>query len=252
MVRVALIVVAACAAACSGGSQAPGTAPVAPLGTGSGAPETLWDAGTFIIVDKQVVEPSSEESFKIHQTEAGYRIAIEWKRPIPTGEAADGKVTFETDTRFSPITGHDVMNLHAKTGVEVTTSMLERDGDGHLSTTTVAANGSKESAQSKGRNDFFIGGRLTTFLVALCQASPDLTAPIVYPDKATSLSPPKQLPVEGSTRDVTVRILTYIESQNRVVVACEGGKLAGEVTRGVTIVRSGDLALAATLERWFR
>jgi hypothetical protein len=245
---VALIVVAAC----SGASQAPGTAPVAPLGSGATATDTLWDAGTFIIVDKAVVDPASEETFEIHKTASGYRLAIEWKRPIPTGEPADGKVTFETDAHFSPITGRDTMTLHAPSGIEVTTSTLQRDADGRLMTTSVAANGSKESAQSTGRNDFFIGGRLTTFLTALCQASPDLTAPIVYPDKATTLEPPRPLPIEGTTREVTYRVLTYTESKNRVVVACEGGKLAGEVTRGVTIVRKGDLKLAATLEHWFR
>lgn len=246
MVRVALIVAVA---ACAGGSQGGGTAPVTPLA--APPPETVWDQGTFVIVDKQVVQPG-EESFAIHKTGSGYRIAIDWKRPLPTGEPADGQVAFETDERFSPIAGRDTMSLRLADRVEVTKSVLRRDPDGRLTTEQLGADGTKNVAQSQGRNDFFIGGRLTTFLVALCQAPDDQTAPVVYPDKATRLDPPRPLPIPGTTREVTYRRLTYTTSQNTVVVACEDGKLAGEVTRGVTIVRSGDLALAATLEQSFR
>lgn len=242
MVRVALIVGLA---ACASGSQGAGTAPVTPLATP--VPETVWDAGTFVIVDNQVIQPGSDETFEILETSAGYRISIDWKRPLPTGEPADGHVAFETDKRFSPIAGSDTMNRRLADRVEVTRSLLRRDPDGRLTTEQVAADGTKNVAQSQGRNDFFIGGRLTTFLVALCQAPADQTAPVVYPDKATRLDPPQPLPIPGTTRDVMYRRLTYTASQNSVVVACEAGKLAGEVTRGVTIVRRGDLALAAAL-----
>ncbi len=247
MVRVLLIVLLA---GCAGNAQGPGT--TTPLtGSADSVPDSLWDEGTFIVVDKERVEPG-EEKFRIYRTDSGYRFAISWNRSIPTGEPADGSVTLETDDRFSPTSGDDVMNLHAATGVEVTKSSIRRDPDGRLATVSIEANGKREVNQSAKTNDWFIGGRLTTLLTVICQASPDFSAPVVYPDKQTSLDAAQPLPIEGTTRSVTVRVLTYLESKNRVVAACEDGKLVGEVTRGVTIVRTGDLALARTLEKWFR
>lgn len=237
-------------AACSGG-QGPGGAPTAPLGGSAAVPDSIWDQGTFVVVDKDKVAADTEESFQIWKTATGYRFTITWKRPLPTGEPADGKVTLETDAKFSPLTGEDVMNLHGTGGVETTRSTLRRDTDGRLATEVVTAAGT-DANKSTRPNDWFIGGRLTTFLTVMCQASPDFTAPVVYPDKDTTLVEPKLLPIEGSTREVFVRLLTYTASQNKVIAACEDGKLVGEVTRGVTIVRSGDLALARTLEKWFR
>ncbi len=214
-------------------------------------PDTLWDHGTFVIIDRGKVEPTTE-AFQIYRTSTGYRFLITWNRPAPTGEPADGKVTLETDAHFSPVTGDDIMSLHAAAGTEVTRSSIRRDPDGRLATESTEANGSKDVNKSAKPNDWFIGGRLTTLLTVICQASPDLTSPVVYPDKLTTLEPAQPVPIEGTTRAVTVRVLTYLESKNRVVAACEDGKVAGEVTRGVTIVRTGDLALARTLEQWFR
>lgn len=247
MVRVALIAVLA---ACSGGTQGPGT--VAPLG-GSAATiaDSLWDHGMFVVVDKDKVE-ASEETFKIFRTATGYRFVISWKRPTPTGEPADGTVTLETDAHWAPVSGDDTMNLHAAAGIEVTHSSIRRDPDGRLATESTEANGTKEVAKSAQRNDWFIGGRLTTLLTVICQAGPDVASPIVYPDKLTTLGAAQPVAIEGTTRAVTVRVLTYVESKNRVVTACEDGKLAGEVTRGVTIVRTGDLPLARALEQAFR
>jgi hypothetical protein len=51
---------------------------------------------------------------------------------------------------------------------------------------------------------------------------------------------------------VHVRVLTYTVSEREVVAACEDGKVIGEVTAGTTVVRSGDMALARTLEKWGR
>ena len=241
MVRVALIAGALGAvAACRGASQAPGTAPVAPA-------ETPWDRGTFVIAEGDPAAATTEENFQITRTPAGYRIRVTWKRPSPTGEATDGQVTFETDEHFSPITGDDVMNRHAPSGTVVTKSSLRRDADGRLATEVLAADGTLETATSAGPNDWFIGGGLTTFLVALCQAGPDVRSPIVYPDKVTRLDAPKLLPVEA--RDVTYRVLEYVESKNQVIVACEDGKVVGEVTGGVVVVRRGDTALATALAR---
>ena len=90
-----------------------------------------------------------------------------------------------------------------------------------------------------------IGGSITTFLVALCHADASITQPIVYPDKDTSLAAPK--PIVVGTRTVTTRSLIYQASRREVVAACEDGKLAGEVVRGVVVVRSGDLELARVL-----
>lgn len=244
MIRVLLIVLLA---GCSGGAQGPGT--VAPLGGSAAAvPDSVWDQGSFIVVAKNNALPG-EEKFQIFRTASGYRFVISWTRP---GETADGTVTLETDERFSPTSGDDVNNVHAASGVVVTKSSLRRDPDGRLSTESVEASGKKEINQSATTNDWFIGGGLTTLLTVLCQASPDLASPVVYPDKQTTLEPPQPLAIEGTTRVVTTRVLTYLDSKNRVVAACEDGKLVGEVTRGVTIVRVGDLALARTLATWTR
>jgi hypothetical protein len=86
----------------------------------------------------------------------------------------------------------------------------------------------------------------------MCVVDANAPSPVVFPDKATTLSAPQPMPIEGSARDVTFRKLTYAKTGHEVVAACENGKLAGEVTRGVTIVRSGDLALARVLEARFR
>src|SRR5690606_40308993 len=110
----------------------------------------------------------------------------------------------------------------------------------------------KESASSRGPNDWYIGGTITAFLVALCGADASFTAPKVYPDKDTTLEPPEPLPIEGSQRALAFRRLTYTGSGRVVVAACEDGKLAGEYTRGATIVRSGDVALARVLDARFR
>lgn len=158
----------------------------------------------------------------------------------------------ETDERFSPTSGEDVNNLHGATGVVVTKSSLRRDPDGRLSTESTEANGKKDINQSATTNDWFIGGRLTTLLTVLCQASADFTSPVVYPDKQTALAPAQPLVIEGTARTVTTRVLTYLASKNRVVAACENGKLVGESTPDATIVRAGDLALARTLEKSFR
>jgi hypothetical protein len=212
----------------------------------------IWDQGTFVVVDKDHVVSATEESFEIWKTVSGYRFAVRWKRPQPTGELADGAITLQTDSRFSPTTGDDTMTLHASGGDQVTKSSIRRDPDGRLATISTNADGTKDENTSKKSNDWFIGGRFTTFLTAMCQASPDFTEPVVYPDKATTLAPPKQLPIEGSTRDVNVRVLTYADSKNEVVAACEDGKVVGEVTRGTTVVRTGDMALARTLQTWSR
>ena len=65
-------------------------------------------------------------------------------------------------------------------------------------------------------------------------------------------APARPMPIEGTTRKLTYRKLTYVLSKNEVIAACEDGKLAGEVTRGTTIVRAGDLELARELEKRFR
>lgn len=244
MRRVALIaVIAGCSAQ---------PAPVAPAVQPAPPPaETLWDRGTFITVDKELVLPDTEESFEIYRTEDGYRITVEWKRPAPTGELSDGEVTLRTDTEFRPLQGAMVSTIHA-TGDEITRSSIQRELDGRLTTEVLAADGTKQTAGSTQPNDWFIGGTITTFLIALCHASESITAPLVYPDKATSLGPFEPLPIEGSERTVTSRKLVYEQSGREVIAACENGKLAGEVARGTTIVRKGDLALARVLETRFR
>ena len=79
-------------------------------------------------------------------------------------------------------------------------------------------------------------------------------APIVYPDKddvaravqnrCRSMAPERNVQVaHPHVRPV---------APSQIIAACENGKLAGEVARGTTIVRTGDLTLARVLEKWFR
>ena len=89
-------------------------------------------------------------------------------------------------------------------------------------------------------------------MVPLCDASAAITAPIVYPDKQTSLAAFQPLLIAGAHRNVTSRTLEYNESHRKVIVACENGKLAGESVKGRSIVRKGDLDLARALEQQFR
>jgi hypothetical protein len=237
MRRVALIaVIAGCSAPAAPAAKAPEPAPT--------TAETLWDRGTFITVDKEFVLPDVEESFEIYRTGGGYRIVARWKRPAPSGERGDGEVTLNTDVHFRPLQGAMTATVH-RARAEVTRSTIARELDGRLSTEVIAADGTKETAGSKQPNDWFIGGTITTFLVALCQADESLTSPIVYPDKTTRLAGFEPLAVEGRT--VTTRKLVYEQSRREVVVACENGKLAGEVARGVVIVRKDDRVLARAL-----
>ncbi|HEY5923673.1 MAG TPA: hypothetical protein VIV11_18455 [Kofleriaceae bacterium] len=214
--------------------------------------ETLWDRGTFITVDKAAILPDTEENFEIYRTGEGYKFVVKYKRPAPTGELSDGEVTLFTDAKLSPLQGNMISTIHMPGRDEITKSSIQREPDGRLTTQIVAADGKTETAASKQPNDWYIGGTITTFLVALCQADAGISAPVVYPDKATSLGPHKPLPIEGSDREVTSRILVYEQSRRQVIAACEAGKLAGEVARGTTIVRTGDLALARVLEQWYR
>lgn len=242
MVRVTLIAILC---ACS--------APTRPAATPSPpAQETLWDHGTFIEVDKTKVAPETHEKFEIWKTPEGYRFVVQWKRPMPTGESSDGAVTLVTNLDFDVIAGEMTSTVHLQPQSEVTVSRIRRAPDGRLITEIVAADGKKTSDSSKAPNDWYIGGMITSFLTALCQADENVTAPSVFPDKATTLEPPHQMPVPGTARATMYRKLTYTASKREIVAACEDGKLAGEVTRGVTIVRDGDLALAAVLESRFR
>jgi hypothetical protein len=250
MVRVTLI-----AAVC--GCSAPATAPVTPATQPAppatpAAQETLWDHGTFIEVDKAKVAPATQEAFEIWKSADGYRFVIHWKRPMPTGEPSEGAVTLVTDLDFRVTAGEMSSTLHLPSRNEVTTSRITRAPDGRLVTEIVAADGSKTGASSKTPNDWYIGGMITSFLTAMCQVDSRVTSPTVFPDKATTLEPLQQMPVPGTPRETMYRKLRYTGSGREVVAACEDGKLAGEVTRGVTIVRDGDLALAAVLESRFR
>jgi hypothetical protein len=210
------------------------------------AAETLWDRGTFVTVERDLVLPGIEETFEIYRRERGYRIAVRWKRPAPTGEPADGETTLLLDERLATVQGSMLSNLHETGRDRVTRSTIQREHDGRLTTEIVAADGSKEHAGSKQPNDWFIGGSITSFLFPLCRADASVTAPIVYPDKVTSLAPPRPVAIDG--RHVTVRELVYEKSQRHVYAACENGKLAGEIVHGTAIVRSGDLVLAKALQ----
>jgi hypothetical protein len=243
-----LVLLIAVLSACSKGSPAP----VVPAGPLQPAAETLWDSGTFIVVDKEVILPDTEENFEIYRREGGYRITVKFKRPAPTGERSEGEGTLLVDDRFSPQQGTMTTTLHFTDHQEVMRSKLQREPDGRLSTEVTNADGSKEAAHSNAPNDWFVGGSVTSFLIPLCQADASITAPTVYPDKATALAPFKALPIEGSDRNVQSRVLTYDLSHRQIIAACENGKLAGEVARGTTIVRKGDLVLARVLERWYR
>ena len=243
MFRVTLI---ATLCACSAPPQRTPATPSPP------AQETLWDHGTFIEVDKTKVAPGTHEKFEIWKNADGYRFVVQWKRPMPTGEPSDGAVTLVTDLDFDVVAGEMSSTVHLPSRNELTTSRISRAPDGRLVTEIVAADGSKTSDSSKTPNDWYIGGMITSFLTAMCQADAHVTAPSVFPDKATTLEPLQQMPVPGTARATMYRKLTYTVSKREVVAACEDGKLAGEVTRGVTIVRDGDLALAAVLESRFR
>lgn len=245
MRRVLLIAVIA-------GCSAASPAPVAATNEAPAAAETLWDRGTFVTVDKDYVLPDVEEKFEIYRTADGYRFVVTWKRPAPTGEPSDGELVLSTDDRFSPVQGKMITTQHGTSRTDVTRSTIVREPDGRLSTEVLAADGTKQVGHSEQPNAWFIGGTITTFLVALCQADATVTQPLVYPDKATTLGPHKPLPIEGSERNVTSRILVYEQSHRQVIAACENGKLAGEVARGTAVVRTGDLPLARVLEKWFR
>jgi hypothetical protein len=234
------------------GCSAPAPAPLAPTPAAPPAAETLWDRGTFVTVHNDFVLPDVEEKFEIYRTGDGYRFVITWKRPAPTGEPSDGEVTLFTDDHFSPVQGKMITTLRLTSRTDITRSTIERDPDGRLSTEVLAADGTKQSGHSTGRNDWFIGGTITTFLVALCAAETTITQPLVYPDKATTLGPHKPLPIDGSDRHVTSRTLVYEQSHREVIAVCENGKLAGEVARGSAVVRTGDLPLARVLEQWFK
>jgi hypothetical protein len=244
MVRVLLI---SLVAACSGAS---GTAaiPQSPVASA----ETLWDQGTFIVVDKEKVDPDAEETFELYRSDDGFRLVVRWKRLLPTGEPASGAITLRTDEQFSPLSGEDEMELRGTSGPEITRSTIYREPDGRITTEVIAADGKKKSVTSLRRNDWFIGEMFTSFLNVMCHADAGLTNPTIYPDKRTVLEPARPMAIEGTTRKLTYRKLTYVLSKNEVIVACEDGKLAGEVTRGTTIVRSGDLTLARELEKRFR
>lgn len=232
-----------------GACSAPARPPAAPTPPPQ---ETLWDHGTFIEVDKTKVAPGTQETFEIWKTADGYRFVVTWKRPMPTGEPSEGAVTMVTDLDFAVQAGEMTSTVHMASRNEVTTSRITRAPDGRLVTEIVAADGTKTSDSSKTPNDWYIGGMITSFLTAMCQADDKVTSPTVFPDKATTLEPLQQMPVPGTARPTMFRKLTYTVSHRDVVAACEDGKLAGEVTRGVTIVREGDLALAAVLESHFR
>jgi hypothetical protein len=236
------------------GCSAPATPPAAPTPPPAAPPpaETLWDRGTFVTVHRDLVLPEVEEKFEIYRTPSGYRFVITWKRPAPSGEPSDGEVVLITDDHFSPVQGSMVTTVHLASRADVTRSTIQREPDGRLTTEVLAADGSKEQGHSSQPNDWFIGGTITTFLVALCQADESITKPLVYPDKTTTLAAFKPLPIDGVTRTVMSRTLVYDVSHREVIAACEGGKLAGEVARGTAVVRSGDLALARVLEQWFR
>lgn len=227
-------------------------APVAPApGPAEPPAETLWDSGTFITVNNGFVLPGVDEKFEIYRTASGYRFSVAWQRPAPTGEPSEGEVVLTTDQRFTPLQGRMTTTIRGTTGTEITRSTIQRELDGRLVTEVVHADGRTENAHSRGANDWFIGGAITSFLVALCQADPAITQPTVYPDKVTRLDAPVPLAIEGTSRAVASRTLTYQQSGRKVIVACEDGKLAGEVARGTTVVRTGDLALSRALEASF-
>jgi hypothetical protein len=237
-----LVLLIACLAGCS----AP--APVAPKPSvpTSEQAETLWDRGTFVTVERDLVLPGIEETFEIYRRPDGYRIFVRWKRPVPSGELADGETTLFLDDRFGTVQGSMLSNIHETGHDLITRSSIQREPDGRLTTEIVAADGSKQNAGSKQANDWYIGGAVTSFLFPLCQVDASVTAPMVYPDKVTSLAAFKPIALEG--RSVLARELVYQQSQRRVVAACEDGKLAGEVVRNLAIVRTGDLALAKALQ----
>ena len=96
--------------ACSSTSPAPKT-PVQP----SAPAETLWDKGTFIVVDNQAVVADSEENFEVYRRADGYRISVKFKRPAPSGERSDGEGSLLLDDHFSPLLGTMSTKLKTET-----------------------------------------------------------------------------------------------------------------------------------------
>jgi hypothetical protein len=209
--------------------------------------DTVWDRGTFVTVAQGKPLPDYMEAFVIHRTPEGYRLDVQWRRPAISGAMNDGHVTMTTDDHFTPISGQMVSVDHETKGDQTTRSTIEREPDGLLTTEVTASDGSKTRDHATERADWFIGGTITTFLVALCQADPSVTAPIAYPGRRTTLRPPSPLRVEGADRHVVMRELEYLESHRLVNAACEDGKIMGEHSSGSTVVRDGDMALAAAL-----
>jgi len=222
MVRVPLIAgsIAALGAtlcACSAPARQPVVAPSAP------PKETLWDHGTFIEVDKTKIAPDTQEKFEIWKTSDGYRFVVTWKRPMPTGEPSDGAVTMVTDLDFAVQAGEMTSTVHMASRNEVTTSRITRAPDGRLVTEIVAADGSKTTDSSKTPNDWYIGGMITSFLTAICQADEKVTSPSVFPDKETTLEPLVQMPVPGTARATMFRKLQYTVSHRNVGAASQDG-----------------------------
>lgn len=253
MVRV-LLIGAVCACAAPATPAAAPTGPRPPVDTSGppGATETLWDHGTFVEIDDDKPVANTEEAFQIYRIPSGYRFVVTWKRPLPTGELGEGAVTLVTDDRWRVQSGEMESTIHMSTRNDVTRSRITRLPDGRLATEIDAADGTKQRESSKTPNDWYIGGTITTFLTAMCQADASVTTPSVFPDKETVLEPLQQMPVAGTTRETMFRRLTYKVSERVVVAACENGKLAGEYTRGHTVVRTGDTPLAGVLESRFR
>ncbi|HSD90883.1 MAG TPA: hypothetical protein VLB44_25335 [Kofleriaceae bacterium] len=249
MRRVLLIVVVT---GCWGKPPMTQPAPAAPLpAVAASAPaepaETVWDQGTFVTVTRGQPLPDYEETFVIHRTADGYRFDVQWKRPALSGARNDGHVTMTTDAHFTPIAGEMISVDHEPKGDATTRSTITRDPDGLLTTEVVAPDGQKQVNHATERSDWFIGGTITTFLVALCQADPSVTAPIAYPGKRTTLGSPEPVRVEGADRHVVLRALEYVDSHRQVNAACEDGKIMGEHSSGYIVVRKGDLALATAL-----
>ncbi len=255
MVRVLLIgAVCACSAPATPAAAPTSPRPPAEVSGPPGATETLWDHGTFVELDGEQPAANTEEAFEIYRIPTGYRFIVKWKRPLPTGQLGDGAVTLLTDDRWRVLSGEMESTIHPESGgkPEVTRSRITKQPDGRLATEIVAADGSKQQDASKTPNDWYIGGTITTFLTAMCQADASVTSPSVFPDKETTLEPLQLMPIPGTTRETMFRRLTYKVSGRVVVAACENGKLAGEYTRGHTVVRSGDIPLARVLESRFR
>ena len=251
MRRVLLIVVVT---GCWGKPSVIQPAPAQPLpgptaAVASPAPpaDTVWDRGTFVTVAQGKPLPDYMESFVIHRTPEGYRLDVQWRRPAQSGAMNDGHVTMSTDAHFTPVSGEMVSIDHEPKGDALTRSTISRDPDGLLATSVTTPDGQTTTTKATERSDWFIGGTLTTLLVALCQADPSVTTPIAYPGTRTTLRPAEPLRVEGADRHVVTRELEYVVSHRQVHAACEDGKIMGEHSSGYTVVRDGDMALATAL-----